>query len=1158
MEVVAWTPKGDRASVVESTRTQAEPVHRTATEAMCSKVAMIESLVDWSQIERASPSSARQMSDPEVIGDRQRYAEVGPRVPPAGAGGEAGRGVAPRDATTPRARASCSPRARTPSCARCSRPPRARDRGARGGDPPRDGRARSQRRQERHRRDPGRRRRRGGRAVGRRPLPDAHAATPSAAASRPSRWTSARASTRSRSRATARTRSSSSRAARTASSASRPPSRRAASTPRPRRSRCCPRPRTSTSTIDPNDLQIDVYRSGGPGRPVGQHDRLGGAHHAQADRASSSRCRTRRASCRTARRRCASCARGSTSARWPSSRPSSPPTAARRSARATAPRRSAPTTTASAASPTTASSSPPTTSTRCSRASSTSSPPRCRPTRSAAASRPRRPTPDAAWRSAAAPASREALDSARRRDRRARGVDTPRLDAELLLAHALGVDRTRAVRWIPTAPVDGAGGRARSATLVRRRTVEREPVAYLVGRKRLSPHRPDGRPRACSSRGPETEHARRGRLLDAAARARASHDVGTGSGAIALALKHERPDLASAASDVSRRRARGRARQRASGSGSTSRSSRRDLLDGVDRRRSTSSSPTRPTSRDGDRARCRPRSCATSRRSRSSPAPTASTSIRPLVPAGRAPRRAAGARGRRRPGAGGRAALRRAPRASRRSRRVADLAGIERVVRGRAGDRRATRPATFERCMAVGGVARLPRRHGLRPGLRSRRRATRSSGCTRSRAAGRTSRRRSCSSRSSSRSPRCPSSARGRARRCEALLPGAGDAAAAQPGAPLPAGLRRRTRTTLGLRVPALGAATAALGAVRWPVLQSSANLAGGADARRLADVPAAIRDGADLVARRRRAARHAVDGRRPAALRARRARWSDASARAPWPRSTLAGCRSDRAWHRSVAALAVHWRDMVIAIGSDHAGYHLKEHVKRVLAAAGHDVVDVGTETPDSVDYPRLRRAARRAWSPTARPSARVLACGSGVGVAIVANKVAGVRAVNAHDPAEVEMARRHNDANVVTLSGARLHADAGRRDRRALPARPASRAAATRAASARSRARRLDRPPARRGCTVGASRLAPREEATSGERHHVLPRAWASIGPKGAAACSDLSPDFFNRPLADVDPEVADALAHRARPPAAHAGDDRLARTSSPRRSSRRRAAC
>jgi ribose 5-phosphate isomerase B len=80
-----------------------------------------------------------------------------------------------------------------------------------------------------------------------------------------------------------------------------------------------------------------------------------------------------------------------------------------------------------------------------------------------------------------------------------------------------------------------------------------------------------------------------------------------------------------------------------------------------------------------------------------------------------------------------------------------------------------------------------------------------------------------------------------------------------------------------------------------------------------------------------------------------------------------------------------------------------------------------VGTGTPDSVDYPAFaEQAARQVGDGQAERA--VLACGSGVGVAIVANKVAGVRAVNAHDPSEVEMARRHNDANAVTLSGARL----------------------------------------------------------------------------------------------------------------------------------------
>jgi ribose 5-phosphate isomerase B len=111
----------------------------------------------------------------------------------------------------------------------------------------------------------------------------------------------------------------------------------------------------------------------------------------------------------------------------------------------------------------------------------------------------------------------------------------------------------------------------------------------------------------------------------------------------------------------------------------------------------------------------------------------------------------------------------------------------------------------------------------------------------------------------------------------------------------------------------------------------------------------------------------------------------------------------------------------MRIAVGSDHAGFHLKEHVRQVLQRAGHDIVDVGTGTPDSVDYPRFAEEASRLVAGGEAERA-VLACGSGVGVSIVANKVAGVRAVNAHDAAEAEMARRHNDANVVTLSGARL----------------------------------------------------------------------------------------------------------------------------------------
>jgi ribose 5-phosphate isomerase B len=111
----------------------------------------------------------------------------------------------------------------------------------------------------------------------------------------------------------------------------------------------------------------------------------------------------------------------------------------------------------------------------------------------------------------------------------------------------------------------------------------------------------------------------------------------------------------------------------------------------------------------------------------------------------------------------------------------------------------------------------------------------------------------------------------------------------------------------------------------------------------------------------------------------------------------------------------------MRIAVGSDHAGFHLKEHVKVSLAAMGHEIVDVGTGSSRAVDYPRFAAEAARLVGEGSVARA-VLACGSGVGVAIVANKVPGVRAVNAHDPSEAEMSRRHNDVNIVALSGARL----------------------------------------------------------------------------------------------------------------------------------------
>lgn len=106
----------------------------------------------------------------------------------------------------------------------------------------------------------------------------------------------------------------------------------------------------------------------------------------------------------------------------------------------------------------------------------------------------------------------------------------------------------------------------------------------------------------------------------------------------------------------------------------------------------------------------------------------------------------------------------------------------------------------------------------------------------------------------------------------------------------------------------------------------------------------------------------------------------------------------------------------MKIAVASDHAGFQLKERVSAALRSAGHDVSDFGTGSEDSVDYPDFAEPAARAVAENEAEKA-VLVCGSGVGVAIVANKVEGVRAVHAHDAEEAALSRRHNDANVLTL---------------------------------------------------------------------------------------------------------------------------------------------
>ena len=109
-----------------------------------------------------------------------------------------------------------------------------------------------------------------------------------------------------------------------------------------------------------------------------------------------------------------------------------------------------------------------------------------------------------------------------------------------------------------------------------------------------------------------------------------------------------------------------------------------------------------------------------------------------------------------------------------------------------------------------------------------------------------------------------------------------------------------------------------------------------------------------------------------------------------------------------------------VVALGADHAGFPLKEDLKAWLVSRGHRVLDFGTNSPDSVDYPDYAGQVARAVS-AGEAERGLLVCGTGTGMAIAANKVAGIRAAACSDPFVAQMSREHNDANVLTL-GARL----------------------------------------------------------------------------------------------------------------------------------------
>ena len=106
----------------------------------------------------------------------------------------------------------------------------------------------------------------------------------------------------------------------------------------------------------------------------------------------------------------------------------------------------------------------------------------------------------------------------------------------------------------------------------------------------------------------------------------------------------------------------------------------------------------------------------------------------------------------------------------------------------------------------------------------------------------------------------------------------------------------------------------------------------------------------------------------------------------------------------------------MKVSIAADHRGFQAKERMKSFLAELGHEVVDFGTDSTKTCDYPDVAYPAVKAVADE-ETERGILFCGTGIGMSIAANKVRGVRAALCHDEVSVDMARRHNDAKVLCL---------------------------------------------------------------------------------------------------------------------------------------------
>jgi ribose 5-phosphate isomerase B len=108
----------------------------------------------------------------------------------------------------------------------------------------------------------------------------------------------------------------------------------------------------------------------------------------------------------------------------------------------------------------------------------------------------------------------------------------------------------------------------------------------------------------------------------------------------------------------------------------------------------------------------------------------------------------------------------------------------------------------------------------------------------------------------------------------------------------------------------------------------------------------------------------------------------------------------------------------LTICLGSDHRGVHIKARLSQSLTAAGYTIIDEGTHSDTSVDYPDFAQQVAQKVS-CGEAQRGILICGTGIGMAIAANKFRGVRAAACYDEVMVEMSRRHNDVNVLCLPG-------------------------------------------------------------------------------------------------------------------------------------------